>query len=188
MTALRRAFVAVMPPPEVLDAVERVVAPVRPVAPPRLSWTPRGAVAPHAAVPRRGRRRRRAHRRVAMGTPRSEAGGPGTRRCRRVPVGLARFGGVDRARRGRARSSRCWPTPCSARPSRSVTNPIIATSPRTSRSPGRQRARPLANLVHSLGDGPVGPVFHVDEVLLMESDTRWDGAVYHEVASFPLAG
>jgi 2'-5' RNA ligase len=49
-----------------------------------------------------------------------------------------------------------------------------------------QRARPLANLVHSLGDGPVGPVFDVDEVLLMESDTRWDGAVYREIASFPL--
>ena len=42
MTGLRRAFVAVVPPPEVLDAVERVVAPVRPVAPPRLNWTHAG--------------------------------------------------------------------------------------------------------------------------------------------------
>ena len=51
-----------------------------------------------------------------------------------------------------------------------------------------QRARPMASLVHALGDGPVGPVFHVTEVVLMESDTRWDGAVYREVASFPLGG
>ena len=49
-----------------------------------------------------------------------------------------------------------------------------------------QRARPLASLVDALGDGPVGPLWHVHEVLLMESDTRWDGAVYEEVARFPL--
>ena len=34
------------------------------------------------------------------------------------------------------------------------------------------RARPMASLVHALGDGPVGPVFHVTDVVLMESDTR----------------
>ena len=42
MNGLRRAFVAVVPPPEVLEAVERVVAPVRPVAPLRLKWTHAG--------------------------------------------------------------------------------------------------------------------------------------------------
>ena len=42
-------------------------------------------------------------------------------------------------------------------------------------------ARPMASLVHVLGDGPVGPVFHVTDVVLMESDTRADGAVYREV-------
>ena len=46
----------------------------------------------------------------------------------------------------------------------------------------------MASLVQSLGDGPIGPVFHVHGVVLMESDTRRDGAVYRVVASFPLAG
>ena len=46
------------------------------------------------------------------------------------------------------------------------------------------RARPLGSLVSALGDGPLGPVWHAREVLLMESDTRPTGAVYREIAHF----
>ena len=41
MTSLRRAFVAIVPPADVLDAVEVAVAPLRRVAPPGLTWARR---------------------------------------------------------------------------------------------------------------------------------------------------
>ena len=152
----------------------------------RGSTGPCGPVAPHAAVPRGGRRCRRAHRRVATGD--STAGRrwhwhsvepARSRRSRAL-----RWSGSDSTRANR--SSRCWPTRCSAQPSPSATNPNIVTSPRTSRSRAPSvRGRWRTSCTRS-ATGPVGPVFHVNDVVLMESDTRWDGAVYREVASFPL--
>ena len=176
-----------MPPPEVLDAVERVVAPVRPVAPPRLKWSHAaqwhltlqflGAV--EDAEELTDALRWGLHGRGPVTLALGGAGAfPSVSRASVVWIGLDEgehalallTDAVQRATE-----------PLGYEPDRRdfTAHVTIARS---------QRARPLANLVHSLGDGPVGPVFHVDEVLLMESDTRWDGAVYREVASFPLAG
>lgn len=43
-------------------------------------------------------------------------------------------------------------------------------------------------LVERLGTGPAGPLFTVEEVVLFESDTRPEGAVHAERARFELAG
>jgi 2'-5' RNA ligase len=50
------------------------------------------------------------------------------------------------------------------------------------------RPRDLGDVVAGLGGGPEGPPWTVDEIVLLESDTRPDGAVYHEVARLPLGG
>jgi 2'-5' RNA ligase len=50
------------------------------------------------------------------------------------------------------------------------------------------RAHDLRPLVAGLGGGPIGPVWTVGEVLLVASDTRPTGAVHTEVARFPLSG
>jgi RNA 2',3'-cyclic 3'-phosphodiesterase len=44
----------------------------------------------------------------------------------------------------------------------------------------------LTEEVDALGPISFGPSWTVDEVVLMESETRRDGAVYHEVARLPL--
>jgi RNA 2',3'-cyclic 3'-phosphodiesterase len=50
------------------------------------------------------------------------------------------------------------------------------------------RPRDLTELATALGGGPTGPWWTVDEIVLLESDTRPDGAVHHEVARIPLDG
>ena len=51
-----------------------------------------------------------------------------------------------------------------------------------------RRPLPVGSVLDAIGDGPVGPAWDVREVVLMESDTRPSGAVYREVAAFPLGG
>ncbi|HEY7105506.1 MAG TPA: RNA 2',3'-cyclic phosphodiesterase [Acidimicrobiia bacterium] len=182
---LRRAFVAVVPPADVLDAIERVVAPVRPAAPPRLTWTHAGQW--HLTLQVLGR--------VDDTDELVDAlrwGLHGARPCTLALGGAGAFPSVGRA-------SVVWigldeGEPELARLADAVTR---ATEPLGYR-PDRDefaahltiarshRARPLASLVDALGDGPVGPLWHVHDVALMESDTRWDGAVYRDVARFPL--
>jgi 2'-5' RNA ligase len=48
------------------------------------------------------------------------------------------------------------------------------------------RSRDLRALVDALGTGPAGPRWRVDDVVLLASDTRPDGARYTEVTRFPL--
>ena len=48
-------------------------------------------------------------------------------------------------------------------------------------------AKRLTEEVSVLAGVPIGPPFTVDEVVLLESETRRDGAVYHEIARMPLA-
>ena len=48
------------------------------------------------------------------------------------------------------------------------------------------RARDLRPVVDALDEGPAGPSFSVDHVVLFESDTRPDGAVHAEVARCAL--
>src|SRR5262249_15028310 len=50
------------------------------------------------------------------------------------------------------------------------------------------RAGDLRRVVAALGDAPVGPAWRIDEVVVVSSDTRADGAVYDEVAHLPLRG
>ncbi len=187
MTGLRRAFVAVVPPPEVLDAVERVVAPVRPVAPPRLNWSHAGQW--HLTLQFLGAvddadeltdaLRWGLHGRRPVALALGGAGAfPSISRASVVWIGLDE-GEDDLAMLADAVQRATEPLGYEPEDRDFTAHVTIARS---------QRARPLASLVHSLGDGPVGPVFHVTEVVLMESDTRWDGAVYHEIASFPLGG
>lgn len=187
MTGLRRAFVAVVPPPEVLDAVERVVAPVRPVGPPRLNWTHAGQW--HLTLQFLGSiddadeltdaLRWGLHGMPTVTLALGGAGAfPSTSRAAVVWIGLDE-GEPELARLADAVQRATEPLGYEPEQRDFSAHLTIARS---------HRARPLANLVHSLGDGPVGPLWDVTEVLLMESDTRWDGAVYHEVASFPLGG
>jgi RNA 2',3'-cyclic 3'-phosphodiesterase len=49
------------------------------------------------------------------------------------------------------------------------------------------RVRDLRPDIDAFGDDPIGPPFRVDNVLLMSSDTRPDGAVYQELARFSLS-
>jgi 2'-5' RNA ligase len=187
VTGLRRAFVAVVPPPEVLDAVERVVAPIRPVAPPHLNWTHAGQW--HLTLQFLGpvddvdeltdALRWGLHGLPPVTLALGGAGAfPSASRAAVVWIGLDE-GEPELARLADAVQRAT--EPLGYEPEQRDFSPHLTIA----RSP---RARSLANLVHSLGDGPVGPLWDVSEVLLMESDTRWDGAVYHEVASFPLGG
>jgi RNA 2',3'-cyclic 3'-phosphodiesterase len=49
-----------------------------------------------------------------------------------------------------------------------------------------KRARDLRALVDRLSVGPAGPPFTVDRVVLFDSDTRAEGAMHTERAEFPL--
>jgi 2'-5' RNA ligase len=187
VTGLRRAFVAVVPPPEVLDAVERVVAPVRPVAPPRLNWTHArqwhltlqflGAVADADEIVDALRWGLHGRRPLALALGGAGAF-PSVSRASVVWIGLD-DGEQELAMLADAVQRATEPLGYEPDHRDFTAHVTIARS---------RRARPMASLVQSLGDGPIGPVFHVSDVVLMESDTRSDGAVYREVASFPLGG
>jgi 2'-5' RNA ligase len=183
--SLRRAFVAVVPPDDVLEAVERVVAPVRSAAPPRLTWTHAGQW--HLTLQFLGR--------VDDTDELVDALRWGLHAARPCTLALGGAGAFPSV----ARASVVWiglddGEPELARLADAVTR---ATEPLGYEPEHREftahltiarssRPRPMASLVDALGDGPVGPLWHVDEVVLMESDTRWDGAVYRDVARFPL--
>jgi 2'-5' RNA ligase len=49
-----------------------------------------------------------------------------------------------------------------------------------------RRPQPVDGLLSNLGDQPVGPAFALREVVLLQSHTRGEGAVYEEVARLPL--
>jgi 2'-5' RNA ligase len=187
VTGLRRAFVAVVPPREVLDAVERVVAPVRPVAPPRLNWTHAGQW--HLTLQFLGAvadadelvdaLRWGLHGRRSLALSLGGAGAfPSVSRASVVWIGLDE-GEPELAMLADAVQRATEPLGYEPDHRDFTAHVTIARSP---------RARPMASLVQSLGGGPIGPVFHVNDVVLMESDTRRDGAVYREVAAFPLGG
>jgi 2'-5' RNA ligase len=189
MTRLRRAFVAVVPPPAVLDAVERVVAPVRPAAPPRLRWMHAGqwhltlqflgpvpeSDADDLVDSLRAVLRREHPVTVALG---GAGAFPSEKRASVVWIGVDEGGeGLAHLAGAVARATE----PFGFEPDRAEFSGHLTVA----RSP---RARPLSNLVRSLGTGPVGPLWDVTEVVLMESDTRRDGAVYREVDRFALGG
>ena len=186
MTAIARAFVAVVPPPEVLDAVESALAPIRPVAPPRLSWTRRqqwhltlqflGRVDDADAVVRALGASVRGRGPVAVGLGTSGAF-PSASRASVLWIGLDR-GGDELADLARTLHQATGALGYEAETRAFTPHLTVARA----RSP-----RPVGSLLASLGDGPFGPVWDATEVVLMESDTRPDGAVHREVAHFPLA-
>jgi 2'-5' RNA ligase len=187
--ALRRAFLAVVPPRDVLDAVEQVVSPVRPAAPPRVNWTRRaqwhltlqflGRVAADDLDDLVDSLRAVLHREGPVTLALGGAGAfPSAARASVVWIGLDE-GEHDLAQLAVAAARATEPFGFET-DHRDFTPHL--TVARTA------RARPLANLVAALGDGPVGPRWDATELVLMESDTRPSGAVYREVERFSLVG
>jgi 2'-5' RNA ligase len=186
-SGLRRAFVAVFPPREVLDAVERVLSRVRPAAPPRVNWT--RASQWHLTLQFLGR--------VADADLDDLVDSLDAVLQRERPVTLAL--GAAGAFPSPARASVVWIglEEGEEELAHLAVAVVRATEPfgfetdhrdftphlTVARSP---RPRSVANLVAALGDGPVGPRWDATEVLLMESDTRASGAVYREVERFRL--
>jgi RNA 2',3'-cyclic 3'-phosphodiesterase len=189
LTRLRRAFVAVVPPPEVLDAIESVVAPVRPVAPPRVTWTHAGqwhltlqflGSVPEADVDDlvdslHAVLRREPPVTLALG---GAGAFPSPSRASVLWIGLDE-GQAELARVAAAVARATAPFGYAPDHPEFTAHLTVARS---------HRARPLANVITSLGEGPVGPRWDATDVVLMESDTRSDGAVYNEVEHFSLAG
>ena len=190
MTVLRRAFVAVVPPREVLGAVERVLAPVRPVAPPRVRWMHDrqwhltlqylGAVADADCDDLVDSLR------AVLATERPVTlalGGagafPSNVRAQVVWIGLDE-GEEDLAHLAAAVMRATEPFGFEPDHPEFTAHLTVARSPRPTSA--------MAGLVRALGDGPVGPRWDVTDVVLMESDTRPTGAVYREVDRFALRG
>ncbi|MFI5046410.1 MAG: RNA 2',3'-cyclic phosphodiesterase [Acidimicrobiia bacterium] len=183
--SLRRGFLSVVPPPDVLAALDEALVPVRTVAPPRLSWSRPsqwhltaqflGPVADVDALVRAVGRTVAGESVFAVGL-----GGvgafPSPDRASVVWVGLDE--GVDALASLAGAVER-------------------ATAPLGYQSEGRPyaahltvaRARrpcPVGSVLASIGDGPFGRTWDVREIVLFESDTRPTGAVYREVAHVPF--
>jgi len=183
--ALTRAFVAVVPPPPVLDAVEQVLAPVRPAAPPRLTWARRsqwhvtlqflGRVEDADALSAALHDALVARPAVLLGLGGAGAF-PAPGRAAVVWIGLdhghEELGALVHAVEGATVGLGHEPDPRPFRPHLTIAR--------------ARRPLPVASLLDAVGDGPVGPAWTAGEVVLMESDTRPTGAVYREVASVRL--
>jgi 2'-5' RNA ligase len=188
LTRLRRAFLAIVPPRPVLDAVERVLAPLRAVAPPRMSWT--GPRQWHLTL-------------QFLGTVTeerddlSDALRATLRRERPLTIALGGAGAFPSPARAsvlwigveEGQEELAWLANAVAR----ATEPFGYTPDRDAYTAhltvARARSpRRLQQLVEALGDGPVGPRWDATAVVLMESDTRPQGAVYREVDVFGLGG
>jgi len=189
VTGLRRAFVAVVPPREVLDAVERVLAPVRPVAPPRVRWMHDRqwhlTLQYLGAVADADRDDLLDSLRAVLATERPVTlalGGagafPSEARAQVVWIGIDE-GQEDLAHLAGAVMRATEPFGFEPDHPEFTAHLTVARSP---------RARSMTGLVRALGDGPVGPRWDVTEVQLMESDTRPTGAVYREIDRFALRG
>jgi 2'-5' RNA ligase len=189
MTGLRRAFVAVVPPREVLAAVERVLAPIRPVAPPHVRWMHDRqwhlTLQYLGSVAETDRDDLVDSLRAVLATapPLTLALGgagafPNEARAQVVWIGIDE--GQEELAHLAAAVMRAT-EPFGFEPD----HPEFTAHLTVARSP---RPRSMSGLVRALGDGPVGPRWDVTEVLLMESDTRPTGAVYHEVERFTLRG
>jgi 2'-5' RNA ligase len=189
VTGLRRAFVAVVPPRDVLDAVERVLAPLRPVAPPRVRWMHDRQW--HLTLQYLGRVAE-ADRddvvdslRAVLATepPLTLALGgagafPNEARAQVVWIGVDE-GQAELAHLAAAVMRATDPFGFQPDHAEFTAHLTVARSP---------RARSMSSVVRALGDGPVGPRWDVTDVVLMESETRPTGAVYHEIDRFALRG
>ena len=186
MSALGRAFVAVVPPDHVLDALEARVAPVR-AAHEGLRWSRREqwhlTLRFLGAVPDADRLV------TALGDalttvstmPRLQLGGAGAfPNARRASVlwlgvqdGAGALGEVVSAVESASVASGFAPEP---RP--------FAAHLTVARVP---RPRDVTAVLDALGVAAVGAAWPVADVVLVASDTRSSGAVYSEVGRVPLA-
>ena len=182
---LARAFVAIVPPPAVLDALDGVLAPVRVAAPPRLAWARRAQW--HLTLQFLGRVDD-----VAVLTGALEGGLAG------MPVARLALGGSG-AFPSAARASVVWVGVDQGADDLAAIAAAVeaATAPLGHQPEGRpftphltvaraRRPPAVGSLLGAIGDGPVGPAWDAHPVLLMESDTRPSGAVYREVARVRL--
>jgi 2'-5' RNA ligase len=182
---LSRAFVAVVPPREVLVALDDALTRVRAGGPPRLEWSRRAKW--HVTLQFLGRVEEveplcealRSHL-AAAPVARVGLGGAGAfpqpLEASVVWVGIDQ--GVDELETlARAVEAASASVGCTA------DGPTFTPHITVARA-----RRPLAvgSLLGTIGDGPVGSMWDVNEVRLMESDTLPSGAAYREVARFPL--
>ncbi len=186
MSALGRAFVAVVPPDHVLDALEARVAPVRP-AHDGLRWSRReqwhltlrflGAVPDADALV------------TALGDalttvptmPDLQLGGagafPNARRASVVWLGV-RAGAGALGEVASAVESASAAAGFASEPRPFAAHLTVARVP---------RPRDVTAVLDALGVEAVGAAWPVDDVVLVSSDTRPTGAVYEEIARIRLA-
>jgi 2'-5' RNA ligase len=181
VATLRRGFLAVVPPPAVLDVVADLVAGASRRG---FRWTRREQW--HVTIQYFGR--------VADSDALVGALAGPLARVPAAPVRLRGAGGFPSPRR----ASVYWlgvddPAPL-ARVHAAVmeaAGDFVRPRDRTGYVPHLTLARlPSAKRVtaevEALADVALGPGWVADEVTLLESETRRDGAVYHEVARLPL--
>ncbi len=193
MTALRRAFLAAVPPDEVLDVIAELASP-RPRSgfrsglrlPSRspLQWTLRAQW--HVTIQYFGKV---ADSDDLVG---SLAGAIAVVPAARVQLQGA--GGFPSARN----ASVYWLGVADPEPLTVLHTAVMASANRFVRTRDETSYQPhltLARLpsrknlrqdVAALDGYSIGPAWLVDEVVLMESESRKDGAQYHQIARFPL--
>jgi len=186
VSAIARAFVAVVPPADVLDAVEDAARPLR-LREPALRFV--GREQWHVTLQFLGR--------VPDDLALSDALGSALTTVAPFDVrlgGVGAFPSVARAAvlwigvaEGSESFGRLAAAVCDASASLGFAaedRPFHAHL--TVARAGRPRR--VAETVTAFGVEPLGPRWTVDSVALVASDTRRDGAVYTEVARFPLSG
>jgi 2'-5' RNA ligase len=186
MRAIGRGFVAVVPPDDVLDAIEARVAPMR-AAHDGLRWSRReqwhltlrflGPVPDVEVLVGALRDALASIPRLASVQLAGVGAFPNSRRASVVWLGVG-HGAPALTQVATAVESACVvagfvPEPRPFSPHLTVAR--VA------------KAREVSAVIGALGDEPVGAPWPVDEVVLVSSDTRPSGAVYSEIARVPLA-
>lgn len=181
MPPLRRAFLAAVPPPSVLDAIAELVAGATRRG---FTWTRRDQW--HVTIQYFGR--------VADPDALVGALAGAVALVPAARVQLRGAGGFPSDRR----ASVYWLGVAAPEPLVRVHDAVMASAEAFVRARDRVAYTPhltLARLtspkrlggeVEALARVDVGPAWTVDELTLLESETRREGAVYHEVARLPL--
>jgi 2'-5' RNA ligase len=185
MSSLDRGFVAVVPPEDVLDAIETRVAPVR-VSHHDLRWSRRAQW--HVTLRFLGRV---PDVDVLLGALRESLAGD----ARVDAIAIGGSGAFPNARR----ASVVWlgvreGTEALTRVAAAVESASVVAGfppePRPFRShltvARVPRPRDVAAVLDALGDDPIGRAWSAADVVLVSSDTRPTGSVYSEVARVPL--
>lgn len=186
MTRLARAFVAVVPPDAVLDALDARVGTLTREAP-SLRWLPRRQW--HIALAFLGRVDDADGLSVALTGP--------VRKHSPLTLRLGTGGAFPAPRR----ASVLWVGVAHGAPdviglATTVWDAVAGLADHAEDRPYHPhltvarvpRARSLTGLVDAIGAGPIGPPWRVTDVSVIESDTRPTGAVHTVRARVPLRG